>query len=95
MKGGQVTGSWEEKTYSAKGEVTGRYSGEGFALTIQGANFTAAMNCRSVGLQADHQHHAEGLGRHQGHDRARQVLAAAAAVAATPLLLPDRIWCCP
>lgn len=44
VKGGQVTGSWEEKTYAAKGEVTGRYSGEAFALTIQGANFSASMN---------------------------------------------------
>lgn len=44
VKGNQVTGSWEEKTYSAKGEVTGRYSSEGFVLTIKGANFTASMN---------------------------------------------------
>jgi hypothetical protein len=44
VRGGQVTGSWEEKTYSAKGEVTGRFSGESFVLSIQGANFTAAMN---------------------------------------------------
>lgn len=44
VKGGQVTGDWEEKTYAAKGKVTGRYSGENFALMIKGANFTAAMN---------------------------------------------------
>ena len=44
IKGSQVSGSWEEKTYAAKGDVTGRYSGEAFALTIQGANFSAAMN---------------------------------------------------
>lgn len=44
VRGGQVTGSWEEKTYAAKGEVTGRYSGESFALTIKGATFTASMN---------------------------------------------------
>jgi hypothetical protein len=44
VKGGAVTGSWEEKTYAAKGEVTGRYNGENFALTIKGANFTASMN---------------------------------------------------
>lgn len=44
VKGNQVTGSWEEKTYSAKGDVTGRYSGEAFVLSIQGANFSAAMN---------------------------------------------------
>ena len=44
VKGNQVTGSWEERTYSAKGEVSGRYSAEGFVLSIQGANFSAAMN---------------------------------------------------
>ena len=44
VKGGSVTGSWEEKTYAVKGEVTGRFSGENFALLIKGANFTASMN---------------------------------------------------
>ena len=39
-----MTGSWEEKTYAAKGDVTGRYSGENFALMIKGASFTATMN---------------------------------------------------
>ena len=44
VKGGQVTGTWEEKTYSAKGDVTGRFGGDSFALSIQGANFSAQMN---------------------------------------------------
>ncbi len=44
VKGEQVSGSWEEKTYSATGEVTGRYNGTSLVLSIQGANFTAAMN---------------------------------------------------
>jgi hypothetical protein len=44
VRGNQVTGSWEERTYSAKGEVTGRYSSDGLVLSIQGANFSAAMN---------------------------------------------------
>lgn len=44
VKGGQVNGNWEEKTYAAKGAVSGRYGGEGFTLTIQGGNFSAAMN---------------------------------------------------
>lgn len=43
----QVEGSWEEQTYSASGEITGRYTGSSFVLAIKGANFTAAMN---VGL---------------------------------------------
>ena len=44
VKGSQVSGSWEEKTYSAVGQVTGRYTGNAFVLSIQGANFTAAIN---------------------------------------------------
>jgi hypothetical protein len=44
VKGEQVSGNWEEKTYSAVGEVSGRYTGESLVLSIQGANFTAAMN---------------------------------------------------
>jgi hypothetical protein len=48
IKGGQqVEGSWEEQTYSASGEISGRYTGSSFVLAIKGANFTAAMN---VGL---------------------------------------------
>ncbi len=47
VKGGQVSGSWEEKTYSATGKVTGRYTGSSFVLSIQGESFTAVMN---VGL---------------------------------------------
>jgi hypothetical protein len=43
MASGQVTGSWEERTYAASGSVSGRMTGSGFNLSIQGANFTAAM----------------------------------------------------
>ena len=44
VNGAQVTGNWEEKTYSATGEVSGRYTGGSFVLTIKGATFTASMN---------------------------------------------------
>ncbi|HWB43974.1 MAG TPA: hypothetical protein VG900_00900 [Hyphomicrobiaceae bacterium] len=44
LKGAQVSGSWEEKTYSATGQVSGRYTGNAFQLSIEGGNFTAAMN---------------------------------------------------
>jgi hypothetical protein len=44
IKGGWVSGTWEERTYSAKGDVTGRFAGESFTLKIQGATFTAAMS---------------------------------------------------
>jgi hypothetical protein len=44
LKGQQVSGSWEEKTYSAVGQISGRYTGSSFVLSIQGANFSAALN---------------------------------------------------
>jgi hypothetical protein len=44
VKGERVSGSWEEKTYSATGAVTGKFSDNNFVLSIQGANFSAAMN---------------------------------------------------
>lgn len=44
VHGGNVTGSWEEKTYSATGQVSGRFAGNAFNLSIKGANFSAAMN---------------------------------------------------
>jgi hypothetical protein len=43
IKAAQVTGNWEEKTYSASGRVTGRYTGNDFVLAIEGASFAAAM----------------------------------------------------
>jgi hypothetical protein len=44
INGGKVSGTWEERTYSAKGDVSGRVAGESFSLQIQGGNFSAAMN---------------------------------------------------
>jgi len=42
--GDNVSGNWEEKTYSAAGKVSGRYTGSGFVLAIHGDSFTAAMD---------------------------------------------------
>jgi hypothetical protein len=44
LDGSHVSGSWEEKTYSATGQVKGRFTGSALELSIQGANFTASMN---------------------------------------------------
>lgn len=48
---GQLTGEWEEKTYAAVGSVAGKFTGDGFHVTIQGPTFSAAMavtttNCK-------------------------------------------------
>ena len=87
MTGNQVTGSWEEKTYSAKGEVTGRYSGEGFVLSIQGANFTAAMNVALSSCKQSISITPKGLDVTNVTISARQVLAAGA-----QLLRPRHSW---
>jgi hypothetical protein len=44
VKGEHVSGNWEEKTYSATGQVSGRYADNSMNLNIKGANFSAAMN---------------------------------------------------
>ncbi|MEQ1711821.1 MAG: hypothetical protein ABL908_10515 [Hyphomicrobium sp.] len=43
VKGDQVSGKWEERTYAAHGSVSGRLTSTGFNLSIQGDNFSAAM----------------------------------------------------
>jgi hypothetical protein len=49
VRGAQVDGTWEEKTYSATGQISGRYTGSSLVLTIKGANFSAAM---TIGLSS-------------------------------------------
>jgi hypothetical protein len=51
VNGGRVSGEWHEKIYSADGSATGRVTGTGFNLSIQGERFSAAMlvttsNCK-------------------------------------------------
>jgi hypothetical protein len=45
---GKLTGEWEEKTYSAKGQVTGVMNPEGFALDIKGDNLKATLVVKST-----------------------------------------------
>ena len=40
---GRVSGSWEERTWSTTGSITGRVVASGFQLSIDGPGFTAAM----------------------------------------------------
>lgn len=44
VNNGQVSGEWQEKTYSSNGSVAGRISGNGLSLSIQGDKFKAAMS---------------------------------------------------
>jgi hypothetical protein len=43
VAGETITGTWEEKTYSANGLITGTVTDVGFALSIKGPTFSAAM----------------------------------------------------
>lgn len=43
IAGEQVTGRWEERSHAATGSVSGRVTGTGFSLSIQGDTFTAVM----------------------------------------------------
>jgi hypothetical protein len=47
--GGRVTGQWEERTYNASGEVTGKASDGKLALSISGAAFKGSMDVRTTG----------------------------------------------
>jgi hypothetical protein len=44
VRGGQVTGNWEERQYAQTGAVSGRMTSNGFNLQISGAQFTAALH---------------------------------------------------
>lgn len=43
INGNAVTGTWEEQSHSAKGDVFGTVSGTGFQLTVRGDTFSAKM----------------------------------------------------
>jgi hypothetical protein len=44
VEGADITGTWEEKTYSANGLITGKVTDTGFLLSIKGPTFSADMN---------------------------------------------------
>lgn len=48
VHGSNVTGNWEEKTYSANGQVSGRVAGSNFNLSIKGAAFSAALSLNTT-----------------------------------------------
>ena len=43
LKGDVLTGAWVERTHSAKGNVKGRMTGDGFKLAVRGKTFSASM----------------------------------------------------
>jgi hypothetical protein len=47
--GGQVSGSWEERTFNAAGQVTGRVSATNINLSVIGGGLTASMSVATHG----------------------------------------------
>jgi hypothetical protein len=47
--GGAVTGSWEERSYNASGQVTGKASNNNLSLHINGGGLTASMSVQLTG----------------------------------------------
>ncbi|KUO62816.1 MAG: hypothetical protein APF80_03825 [Alphaproteobacteria bacterium BRH_c36] len=47
VTGSRVSGSWEERTHSAKGEVAGQVTDNHFKLLVKGDTFTANMTMSS------------------------------------------------
>lgn len=51
VQNGEVSGDWEEKSYSAVGSIAGRANGGNFNLSIQGLVFSAAMAVATNGCK--------------------------------------------
>ncbi len=51
VQNGEVSGDWEEKSYSAVGSIAGRSNGSSFNLSIQGLIFSAAMAVATNGCK--------------------------------------------
>ncbi len=43
VEGSALSGSWEERKHSARGDVNGRVTNDGFKLSVKGDTFTANM----------------------------------------------------
>jgi hypothetical protein len=43
VRGGQVSGEWQERRWAATGSVAGKVTDEGFSLSIKGDTFNAVM----------------------------------------------------
>lgn len=44
VDGNRASGSWEERTFNASGEASGRVSGDNMSLTMSGGGFTGSMS---------------------------------------------------
>jgi hypothetical protein len=49
FQGGRVSGSWEERTFNAAGDLSGQASGNRINLSITGGGFTGTMSVATTG----------------------------------------------
>ena len=61
VRGAQVDGNWEEKTYSATGQISGRLHGQQPRPVDQGREFHGGDDHRPLHLQAVDHHPPQGL----------------------------------
>lgn len=59
---GRVTGSWEERTFNAAGEVTGQASAGRINVSITGGGFTGSMSVGTTGTSQSVVIQTEGIG---------------------------------
>jgi hypothetical protein len=50
-RGGTLTGTWEERTFNAAGEASGRVAGNKMSLNVAGGGFKGAMSVTSAGAK--------------------------------------------
>jgi hypothetical protein len=50
-QGDKLTGSWEERTFKAAGEASGRYAADKMTLTVTGGGFSGAMTVTTTGAK--------------------------------------------
>jgi len=60
--GGRISGSWEERTFNAAGEVTGQTSGNRMMLSIVGGGFSGSMSVSTSGSSQTVSITTEGIG---------------------------------
>lgn len=60
--GGSVSGSWEERSFNAAGNVTGKASGNRLSLSINGGGLTGSMSVTTSGTSQSVNISTEGVG---------------------------------
>lgn len=43
-RGDSISGTWEERTYNASGDATGRFTGNRMTLSVKGGSFSGSMS---------------------------------------------------